>query len=212
MSSGLQKSLNRLSTGTSQVDKNVDAFVRNETYVNILRVSLVCYSLFIDQIPNEIIYSFQNFGLRLFVSASVAYLLFKDVITALLLALCFILSVQELKKRKYGVPQHNNNNNVGPSPNPLGSLLNSFAPDLSFGNNNNVNPEDNGDPAFKTMTQNLVEGSSFTTDNHLKKASTNFIQGVDPDTGVKTFVNQHGAQGLDVPIGTDPDACTASSF
>lgn len=212
MSSGLQKSLNRLSTGTAQVDKSVNAFVRNDTYVNILRVSLVCYSLFVDQIPNDIIYSFQNFGLRLLVSASVAYLLFKDVITALLLALCFILSVQELKKRKHGVPHNNAVGSHGPSPNPISSVLNSFAPDLSFGGDDNGNPEDNGDPAFKTMTQNLVEGGAFTTDAHLKKASSNLVQGVDPDVGVKTFVNQHGAQGLDVPLGVDPDACSASGF
>ena len=152
-----------------------------------------------------------NFLLRLLVSSSIAYLLFKDVITALLLALCFILSVQELKKRTNSPMM--NNNAQGPSPNPsMTSVLNSFVPDLSFGNNNNSNPEDTPDPAFKTITQNLVEGSAFTTDEHLKKVSTNQVQGVDPDEGVKTFVNQHGVQGLDVPLGFDPVASESSKF
>lgn len=213
MNASLQKSLNRLSTGTAKVDKSVDNFIRNDTYVNVLRVTLVLYALMIDQVPNEVINSFGNFVMRLLVSASIAYLLFKDVITALLLALCFILSVQELKKRKHSPMMNNNAPSQGPSPNPIMTSLNSFVPNLSFSNSNdNGNPEDAPDPAFKTMTQNLVEGSAFTTDEHLKKVSTNQVQGVDPDEGVKTFVNQHGAQGLDVPLGFDPEACPTSKF
>lgn len=220
MNSSLQKSLNRLSVKTTQVDKNVDNFIKNDTYINIVRMLLIVYSLFINEIPNDIIFVFKNFGVRLFVSATIAYLLFKDVVTALLLALCFILSVQELKKRKHNKMGNNNNmvpnNNmlynhnapVMASPNPETNMV----PHLSFNNNNAGNPEDYSDPAFKTITQNLVEGDSFTTDEQLNAVGNNAVQGVDPESGVKTFVNQNGAQGLDVPLGFDPESSVASGL
>lgn len=211
MSASLQKSL---STRTTKFDKSVDQFVRNDTNVNILRVALIAYAVFIDSVPNEVIQLFDIFAIRLLVTLSVAYLLFKDVITALLLALCFILTIQELKKR-LSVPYRINNTSVSvnsPSPNPMmtgGSIL---RPSLSFGNESGNNPEDSPDPAFKTMTQNLVEGSAFTTDEDLRKASSNMVQGADPDEGVKTFVNQHGTQGLDVPLGFDKESSISSKF
>lgn len=210
MSASLQKSL---SAGTAKFDKNVDKFVKNDTNVNVLRVALIAYAVFIDSVPHEVINLFDMFAVRLLVSLSVAYLLFKDVITALLLALCFILSIQELKKRHSGsVVVVNNANN--PSLNPVmtgGSILRPPL-NMSFGNESGNNPEDSPDPAFKTMTQNLVEGDAFTTDADLHKVSSNMVQGADPDEGVKTFVNQHGAQGLDVPLGFDSDASVSSKF
>jgi hypothetical protein len=224
MSTSLQKSLSRLSTGTNSVDKKVNNFIKNDTNLNLLRVVLVAYAVLIDKVPNQVITLFEHFGVRLVISSLVAYLLFKDVVTALLLALCFILSVQELKKRMNGPVKVNGNNQnmndfdeVGPSPNP--SMISGNQ--KVFLNNTSQYPEDKPyfedpeerpDPAFRTMTQNLVEGSAFTTDEQLKNVGTNLVQGVDPDDGVKTFVNQHGAQGLDVPLGFDPDSCQTSKF
>lgn len=218
MSTSLQKSLSRLSTGTNSVDKKVNNFIKNDTNLNALRVILVAYAVLIDRVPNQVITLFEHFGVRLVVSSLVAYLLFKDVVTALLLALCFILSVQELKKRMNGpvrVIENNQNitdfDEVGPSPNPNMNSRNQQAP-LNNTSQYPEDPEDRPDPAFRTMTQNLVEGSAFTTDEQLKNVGTNLVQGVDPDDGVKTFVNQHGAQGLDVPLGFDPDSCQTSKF
>jgi hypothetical protein len=216
MSASLQKSLSRLSAGTNSVDKKVNSFIKNDTNINVLRVVLVAYAVLIDSIPDQVIFLFEHFGVRLVVSALVAYLLFKDVITALLLALCFILSVQELKKRINGpvnLVETNQNmvqfNGVRPSPNPV---MTSGNQQMFVNNASAKNPEDRPDPAFKTMTQNLVEGSAFTTDEQLRNIGTNMVQGVDPDEGVKTFVNQHGAQGLDVPLGFDPESCQTSKF
>lgn len=220
MSASLQKSL---SSGTAKFDKSVDKFVKNDTYVNVLRVVLIGYSVFIDSVPNDIINLFKHFITRFIVSGFVAYLLFKDVVTALLLALCFILSIQELKKRTYGsdIMNHNNNvvsNNNGPSPNPILTGMNNMskvmiqnASTMNDVPDNNA-PENSADPAFQTLTQNLVEGSAFTTDADLEKAGSNLVQGVDPDKGVKTFVNQHGAQSLDVPLGFDAEASISSKF
>ena len=133
MSASLQKSL---SAGTTKFDKNVDKFVKNDTNVNVLRVALIAYAVFIDSVPHEVINLFDMFAVRLLVSLSVAYLLFKDVITALLLALCFILSIQELKKRHSSPSVVVNNANKKPSPNPVmtgGSILRP-ALNMSFGN------------------------------------------------------------------------------
>lgn len=210
MSSSLQKSL---SVGTAKFDKSVDKFVRNDTNVNILRIILIAYAVLIESVPNQVIHLFDMFAVRLLISLSVAYLLFKDVITALLLALCFILSIQELKKRQSHImiPVVASS----PSPNPVmtGSSIIRPSLNMAFGNNDdNDAPENSPDPAFKTMTQNLVENSAFTTDEDLRKIGSNMVQGVDPDEGVKTFVNQHGAQGLDVPLGFDTEASTSSKF
>jgi hypothetical protein len=216
MSASLQKTLSRLSAGTNSVDKKVNNFIKNDTNLNVLRVVLVAYAVLIDKVPNQAILLFEHFGVRLVVSSLVAYLLFKDVVTALLLALCFILSVQELKKRmNTPLTVVENNQNMGkfdevmPSPNP--GMINTVK-NMSSNNTFTQNREDMPDPAFKTMTQNLVEGSAFTTDEQLKNVGTNMVQGVDPDEGVKTFVNQHGAQGLDVPLGFDPESCQTSKF
>jgi len=223
----LQKSLSQLSTSATDVDKHVNKFVKNETNVNVLRVVLIGYSLFISKIPGEVIHIFDYFLVRLAVSGMVAYLLFKDVITSLLLALCFILSIQELKKRNgesniqvnsfqvnsgpSSGPSNGPSN--GPSPNPNirynGSPLSEEQP--LFLDSESSGPEDSADPAFQTLTSNLVNGS-FTSDQQLDDAQSNFVQGIDPDIGVKTFVNQHGAQGLDVPLGLDPEASQSSAF
>lgn len=210
----LQKSLTQLSTET---DKHVTKFVKNETQVNLLRVALIAYSVFINKVPSQVIGLFDMFAFRLVISGMIAYLLFKDVVTALLLSLCFIMSIQELKKRQGGVVSsmvNNFDNTEAPSPNP--SMTNTGAPvnhqqPMFLDEEPGADPEESGDPAFKTITQNLVEGS-FTSDQQFKDAQNNGVQGNDPDVGVKTFVTQHGAQGLDVPLGLDPDASKASAF
>ncbi len=213
-----------LTSSANTIDKNVDSFVKNETYVNLFRVALIGYAVFVHNVPDNVINLFDKFVFRLVITLLVAYLLFKDVITALLLALCFILSVQELKKRgNLAKPMYNTFDNYG-------ALLNNTAdsdkqlntPSNTSSENNikdpinsllsaTIMPEDVPDPAFKTMTQNIVEGS-FTSDAQFLDAQSNGVQGADPDTGVKTFVNQHGAQGLDVPLGQDPLASMQSAF
>lgn len=206
----LQKSL---STTANKFDKSVDGFVKNDTSINILRAGLLGYALFVKNVPDAVINAFDNFAVRLVTAGMCAYLLFKDVVTALLLSLCFIMTVLELKNRRGGVVPMANQFNNGPSPNPMATA--SAPPPVvrDAGNEagNFPNPEDSPDPAFRTMTQNIVEGS-FTSDAQLRDAQSNMIQGVDPDAGVKTFSNQHGAQGLDVPLGFDPESCEASAF
>ena len=204
-----------LTSGANTLDKNVESFVKNETYINLTRVALIGYAVFVHKVPNEVINAFDKFVVRLVVSSLIAYLLFKDVISALLLALCFILSVQELKKRNTVVkPMFNTFNNY--------KVNNSVHANMNMNNDSNsmgpvstfmdaVMPEDVPDPAFKTITQNIVDGS-FTTDAQFLDAQSNGVQGADPDNGIKTFVNQHGAQGLDVPLGQDPEASMQSAF
>lgn len=222
----LQKSL---TSSANTLDKNVDSFVKNETYINLVRVAFIGYAVFVEKVPDNVIHMFNNFGVRLFVTVMIAYLLFKDVVTALLLALCFILSVQELKKRGVTVsPMMNTFNNYPSINNGVAPMNNSMPSQASVNSdgdipsqpsvfemplvrNREVMPEDVPDPAFRTMTQNIVEGS-FTTDAQFLDAQSNSVQGADPDTGIKTFVNQHGSQGLDVPLGRDPVASMHSAF
>ena len=67
-------------------------------------------------------------------------------------------------------------------------------------------------PASQTLTNNLNNNSAFTSEQQLRVAQTNIINGVDPDVGYKTLKGQLGSQGLNVPRGYDPEGSGSSQF
>jgi len=76
-------------------------------------------------------------------------------------------------------------------------------------------PYEQEHPSSQTLSNNLTEsgqGSDFTSVGQLKAAQNNLISGVDPDEGVKTFTNQLGPQGLNMPTGYDLEGSTSSKF
>lgn len=207
----LQKSIDKR---FSSMNKQVDKLVADETAINLVRVGLILYALFVPSLPDDVIYVFFYFGVRLVITLLIAFMLFKDVITALLLAVCFVISIQELNKRfpviipiKPNSPSYDMANNAPMmNLNDTGSMVENVPVPQVMNNN----PEDVPDPAFQTLTENVIS-TAFTSDSQFRDAQSNMVQGADPDAGVKTFVKQQGAQGLDAPIGFDPVASKASA-
>lgn len=195
-----------ISSSVSSVVKEVEKHSCDTTNNIAVQLILVAYIIFIKQIPITYLSYFNNFYFRLVVAGLIAYLLFRNIITALLLALAFIVSLKELKSRsttRYNEPVLPNLK--------VDDLIHTNV--IQHGNQlpQDTSSEDIPHPAFKTMTQNLVE-NPFTTNKQFMDVQNNMVQGADPDMGVKTLSHQHGAQGLDVPLGHDTQASLASAF
>ena len=206
----------------SKLDKFIVKCMKNNMCANTLRALLVVYAVFVNRVPDQVLSLYDNFLCRLAFAAFIVYMVFVDPITALLLAAVFVLSVQERNYRKSSGNNVVNNiaNNV------VNNGVNNVA-------NNQVNnnlarpgleikdvtatdvPYEQTHPVSQTLTDNLVEsgqGSDFTSTGQLKAAQNNLISGVDPDQGVKTFTNQLGPQGLNIPGGYDLDSSVSSKF
>jgi hypothetical protein len=188
------------------VVKEVEKHSCDTTNNIALQLVLVAYIIFIKRIPITFLIYFNNFYVRLVVAGLIAFMLFKNIITALMLALAFIMTLKELKNRntsRYSEPVLPNLK--------ANDLIHTNVIQLKDQLPQDTSNEDILHPAFKTMTQNLVE-NPFTTDKQFMDVQSNMVQGVDPDMGVKTLTHQHGAQGLDIPLGYDTQAPTTSVF
>jgi hypothetical protein len=67
-------------------------------------------------------------------------------------------------------------------------------------------------PAFKTMTENIANSSSFTSQSQFLDAQSNQIGGIKQNEGIKVWSNQFSAQGLDLPRGFDQEEYNAMPF
>jgi hypothetical protein len=67
-------------------------------------------------------------------------------------------------------------------------------------------------PAFKTMTENIANSSSFTSPTQFLDAQSNQIYGVNQNEGIKAWTNEFSAQGLDLPRGFDQEEYNAMPF
>ena len=206
----------------SKLDKFIVKCMKNNMCANTLRALLVVYAVFVNRVPDQVLSLYDNFLCRLAFAAFIVYMVFVDPITALLLAAVFVLSVQERNYRKSSGNNVVNNiaNNVvnngvnNVANNQVNNNLARPGLEIKDVTANDV-PYEQTHPVSQTLTDNLVEsgqGSDFTSTGQLKAAQNNLISGVDPDQGVKTFTNQLGPQGLNIPGGYDLDSSVSSKF
>ena len=202
----------------SKLDKFIVKCMKNNMCANTLRALLVVYAVFVNRVPDQVLSLYDNFLCRLAFAAFIVYMVFVDPITALLLAAVFVLSVQERNYRKSsGNNVINNGVNNGVNNVANNQVNNNLArPGLEIKDVTATDvPYEQTHPVSQTLTDNLVEsgqGSDFTSTGQLKAAQNNLISGVDPDQGVKTFTNQLGPQGLNIPGGYDLEGVVSSKF
>jgi len=223
----------------AKIDKEIMKFLQNDA-VKCLAVLLgIAYVLVIKQIPTETLQLTNNFYIKILVALTIAYLACFEPLYAIILAVVFILSLQELNHRQ--VSRHSGNGgrgnykaegvvgkedtyedqlakkdfleNVIPNPNgecTCGCDCGCNCTNCSCGGNCGNGACKCGNPADQNLTQNLSKG--YITDGHLRDAQNNMICGSDPDKPVEVFHKIMNAQGLLMPHGHDDKACTASKF
>ena len=71
-------------------------------------------------------------------------------------------------------------------------------------NNNNKEDVENAlnQPAFRTLTENVLNTCSNNRDTHMASIQSQRVSNCDYDKQIKTFKDQHDIQGLDFPAGT----------
>ena len=209
-----------MSSSLSSIEKTLNHQFKKPVVINVIRVVIVVYILFLTSIPRNIISLFENTLFQLFYLALLAYMALIDPVSALLMAAAYLLTIQQLN-RPYVLHNAFNNraayNNIqsnlyvnekfiemvhplNASPAPVVQMLNSST------------PFDNDHPAFKTMTENIAQKTTFTTDTQFQDAQSNFVPDVNQNNGIKTLTNQFTAQGIDLPRGFDADIYTGSQF
>ena len=210
-----------MSSSLNSMEKTLNHQLKNPIVINVLRVLIVIYIIFLTSIPRNIISIFENTLFQLFYLALLAYMALIDPVSALLMAAAYLLTIQQLNR---SVVKYNTNTfNNGPSNNIQSNLyvnekfqemahpLNS-SPSPVIQMLNSSTPFDNDHPAFKTMTENIAQKTTFTTDTQFQDAQSNFVPNVSQNNGIKTLTNQFTAQGIDLPRGFDADIYTGSQF
>ena len=208
-----------MSSSLSSMEKTLNHQLKKPVVINVLRVLIVVYILFLTSVPRNVISLFENTLFQLFYLALLAYMALIDPVSALLMAAAYLLTIQQLNRStvKYNTfnngPSHSIQSNsyvnekfqemahpLNASPSPVVQMLNTST------------PFDNDHPAFKTMTENIAQKTTFTTDTQFQDAQSNFVPNVSQNNGIKTLTNQFTAQGIDLPRGFDADIYTGSQF
>lgn len=218
----------------AKIDKAIMNFLQNNV-VRCLSILLgVGYVLVIKQIPTETLKTVNNFYIKVLVALVIAYLACSEPLYAVILAVLFILSLQELNHRQ--VSRHSGKATSGPTKSYKAEGVvgkeDTYQEQLAekdFLENEIPNPNGEcgcgcgstdcncnngackcGNPADQNLTQNL--GNGYITDGHLRDAQNNMVCGSDPDKPVEVFHKIMNAQGLLMPHGHDVSAGTASKF
>ena len=210
-----------MSSSLNSMEKTLNHQLKKPVVINVLRVVIVVYILFLTSVPRNIISLFQNTLFQLFYLALLAYMALIDPVSALLMAAAYLLTIQQLNRStiKYNSNTFNNgpthsiqsNSYVNEKFQEMAHPLNS-SPSPVLQMSNTSTSFDNDHPAFKTMTENIAEKTTFTTDMQFQDAQSNFVPDVSQNNGVKTLTNQFTAQGIDLPRGFDADIYTGSQF
>ena len=173
----------------SKVNKTTESIISNNNVGYALKALLILYvGVSVPKLLNNNIEIFDNVVVRLLLAGLIVYLSHYDATLALLLAICLVVSIQELNMHK----TQEISNNIdqfygGEEPNQLSNEL------VSGG----VCPNN---------------GSYFTTDNELQGAQDNVIQDTNTMSQVQTWDNQLGPQGLNQPYGySGPNQNNSSS-
>ena len=206
-----------MSSSLSSIEKTLNHQLKKPVVINVLRVVIVVYILFLTSIPRNIISLFENTLFQLFYLALLAYMALIDPVSALLMAAAYLLTIQQLNRPYvlhntfYNKSSIQSNSYVNEKFQEMAHPLNaSPAPVVQMLNSST--PFDNEHPAFKTMTENIAQKTTFTTDTQFQDAQSNFVPDVNQNNGIKTLTNQFTAQGIDLPRGFDADIYTGSQF
>ena len=209
--------MSSMSSSLSSIEKTLNHQLKKPVVINVLRVVIVVYILFLTSIPRNIISLFENTLFQLFYLALLAYMALIDPVSALLMAAAYLLTIQQLNRPYvlhntfYNKSSIQSNSYVNEKFQEMAHPLNaSPAPVVQMLNSST--PFDNEHPAFKTMTENIAQKTTFTTDTQFQDAQSNFVPDVNQNNGIKTLTNQFTAQGIDLPRGFDADIYTGSQF
>ena len=90
---------NKLNNSMNVVNNNVKKVVQNELLINVIRVLLIIYASFVVPSLNENqLKVVNNSVVRLVVIALIVYLSFMDVVTAVLLTICVVITLHHAGK------------------------------------------------------------------------------------------------------------------
>lgn len=219
----------------AKLDKAIMNFLQNNVVRCLSLLVAITYVLLIKKIPTKSLKHANHFYVKILVALIIAYLACCEPLYAVMVAVLFIMSLQELNHRQVpkgpGKKDYEAEGVVGKEdtykdqlakkdflenviPNPNGEC----ACGCGCTDCNCTNCDGNcgngackcGNPADQNLTQNLGEG--YITDGHLRDAQNNMVSGSDPDKPVEVFDKIMNAQGLLMPHGHDASAGTASKF
>ena len=197
--------VNRVENVASDLLKNLETVLNrglDNKYINItIKILIGLYAALVaPKLPANLADLMDNTFVRIFFAFVIVFMATRDPSMALLISVAFILTLQTANKlRLYKT-----------------SLSRSLPNETSWlPSSNNVESEENvvvNDEPSKNlhMVENLeganivdsLEGSpldtDFTSSDQFKNASSNEIEGVDQNSCIKTFENQHCIQGLEM--------------
>lgn len=184
----------------AKTDKALTESFKDKNFVTGFRIaSGLCFFLLLQAKPQDLEFV-NNLFFRLAYLCLVAYVMMVDTMSAVVLAGLFVMAVYSANGKHTLAMELTGNDTVIPAPESkaVPQSVEHGAPEekiLEHGF------DDKGHPAYRTMTENLEAG--FTTGDQFRDAQDNRVPESSQATGVKTFVKQHGVQGLDFPRGFD---------
>ena len=186
----------------AKTDKALTESFKDKNFVTGFRIaSALCFFLLLQAKPHDLEFV-NNLFFRLAYLCLVAYVMMVDTMSAVVLAGLFVMAVYTANGRKTLAMELTGSDVVIPVPESkvVPQSVKHGAPEeriLEKGF------DDNGHPAYRTLTENLEGG--FTSGDQFRDAQDNRVPGSAQSTSVKTFVKQHGVQGLDFPRGFDDE-------
>ena len=215
-----------MSSKLMSMEKTLNNQFKNPIVINIIRVLLVVYILFLTSLNRNVLSLFENTLFQIAYLALLAYMALIDPAASLLMAAAYLLTIQQLNRPHFKPNTYYNRQmnsiqtnslrmeNFQEMAHPLVSSNPANQPILMINDSHPVssNQLEGDHPAFKTMTENIAEKTVFTTDTQFQDAQSNFVPEVSQNNGIKSWTNQFSAQGVDLPRGYDTEIYTGSQF
>lgn len=199
----------------SNFNKTAAGFLNNKNMSMGLKALLIIYAGFsVPKLMGNHVQIFDNVLVRVLVAGLVVYLSFHDTTLSLLLAICLVLSIQELNKLKTtsainnmqdmeSFDGHHDGHDDGEM---LDENLEQFQ--------SNQQSDNSGEQSNELTSGGLCRNSGvyFTNDNQLNDAQNNNVESSNTMSQVQSWENQLGPQGLNHPYGfSGPNQNNASS-
>lgn len=149
-------------------NKNVNQFFKNDYVSWGLKILLVLYAAIVaPQLNRQVSMIFDNIIVRLIIAVLIVFLSFYDVTLAILLAICFVVSIQTLNKHKITS---------------ITTMSENFATIEEDDDEDEEEPEDNMEN-FKNMSveQPEVNNMEQTENNMMMEETENFMGGALPE-------------------------------
>jgi hypothetical protein len=184
-----------LTKSLAKVDNTLTDNFKNKNFVNGFRIACgICFFLLLQAKPRDLQFV-NNLFFRLAYLCLVAYVMMIDTMSSVVLAGIFVVAVYVANSKNTLAMDLTGHNTLMPTNTSNNTTIMEKILEPSF--------DDNSHPAYQTLTENIETG--FTTSSQFKDAQDNRIPGSGQETSVKTFVKQHGVQGLDFPRGFDDE-------